>query len=194
MGLAIIYSYKSEINDYLSNSMNKIIKEFYGNLELTRLTICIDIIQHHFKCCGEYNYTDWENTNWFDHRSFIELENNTHVPQSCCYDYKRSYNLASIDKIYCTAQSSTSNNDDNYFNEGCFLKLKNFIIINFKWILLTLISFVLLHFLELLSVLVFIDNKIKLIRKSIHPPYVNIEAEYQNETATNYQMDSPLSI
>ena len=27
MGLAIIYSYKSEINDYLSNSMNKIIKE-----------------------------------------------------------------------------------------------------------------------------------------------------------------------
>jgi hypothetical protein len=108
------------------------------------------------------------------------------VPQSCCVEYQKSSNNS---LIYCTAQSLTT--PDDYFNEGCYLKLKKFITINLTYTLLSLCSFALLHFLELLSVIVLIDIKIKLIRNSIHPPYVNIEAEYENATETRRQQDSP---
>jgi hypothetical protein len=84
-------------------------------------------------------------------------------------------------KIYCSAKSAKPTDQDDYYVDGCYLKLKDLFYGNYNYVLILIVSFTVTHFLALISVLILINNRFKLLKKSRHPPYVNIEAEYEDE-------------
>ena len=184
MGLVsfiVAYCYASDIDNFVLNKFNQTIKDLYGHPNSEIYTFILNFIQYRIKCCGENNFKNWINTYWFDHRSLIEIENDTQVPQSCCVDYDLSYQNstsgASSTKIYCNGQSSIPIENDNYFNEGCYLKIQKLISAKYNYILLSTVLFAFMQFSALISAIKLIISKIK--PNPMHPPYLNIESEYE---------------
>ena len=172
-------TYKDELNDYVLINFNKTIKKAYGHVNSIHLNNALDNVQNQLECCGTSNYTDWIDTYWYTHRSLNELENDTQVPQSCCFNYEQDDNY---NKIYCMAKSNLPTPTDKYFTEGCYTKLKKLISIYYAFIEFLLILLPATQFLVAAAGTVVLDYKTKLIRRSSHQPYVNIEAEYSGDT------------
>jgi len=98
--------YWGELNDGVRDSMVEQVEKEY-NIS-SSLTKAWNNMQENWKCCGSYNYTDYEN-------SYYTQTTTLRVPQTCCLK---------ADKNFLPCQSS-SDIVDNIQSAGCFDKLKN---------------------------------------------------------------------
>jgi multisubunit Na+/H+ antiporter MnhG subunit len=93
---AMGFVYRHQIDDQLENTLYDSLKK-YGNE--TTLDHDIDFMQKKIKCCGVWNYTDWNSTHW-------SQETGKPYPDSCCKNETCDYN------------QSINNSTD--FKRGCY--------------------------------------------------------------------------
>ncbi|KAM6461608.1 tetraspanin-6-like [Liasis olivaceus] len=101
---ATAYAYREKLYQTSSKDFVKILNKYSGELRITK---GVDMLQTEFQCCGAENYTDWLNT------TFGLLSSS--VPRSCC----------KVPVESCVTDLSKYIVGIN--QQGCFLKLKNWI-------------------------------------------------------------------
>ncbi|CAN9513133.1 unnamed protein product [Ophioblennius macclurei] len=127
--LVFNFMYQDRMNQGLEQSMNTVFNK-YGEQEATT---AVDILQKELKCCGVSNYTSWTNTTWF------KTSNNT-VPVSCCQN--------------TTSCTGRLDQPDLLFQEGCEVKLQNFLHDVLRYAMLVVLGFAIIKFFGMLSVCV----------------------------------------
>lgn len=142
-GVVLVILYQHTVKSYVKNLFSDVLAN-YGNMNETRMSQNFDYIQHKLQCCGEFNYTDWQRTNWFNTNHGSEAN----VPQSCCVDFKMNLdeenaltnmlnnarNLDDKQDVFCKARSPSPNSLDNYYEDGCYTKLEKIIHDRFYYI------------------------------------------------------------
>ena len=136
------------------------------------------ILPKKLKCCGEYNYTDWQRTWWYANSN----DRWGNVPQSCCVNYQ-IIDYSSNDILtptgagirgvphFCTATSPQPTSNDNYYVDGCYTKLKQIIYNRFIYIAGFIMLLVLIQFIGLISTCILMFRRHKRFQQ---PPYQNI--------------------
>lgn len=181
-GVVLVITYQDNFNTYAKQLFEGVL-DSYGQREMSSLTQNFDYLQHKLECCGQFNYTDWKHTWWFENSN----ERYGNVPQSCCVSFimtadneipplvlsSRRLGGAVIPEMqnYCKGQSPQPIPSDNYFVDGCYSKLKSMISYQFLYISGVCLGLLIIQFIGLLStcILMFCKNKSKQ-----QPPYINI--------------------
>lgn len=178
-GIILILMYKDNVNRYVRSLFVELL-DAYGQKEMSSLSQNVDYLQHKLECCGQYNYTDWKNTWWYENAR----DRFGTVPQSCCVNYvmnsdgdmlgvgKRVGGSASSAlPSFCKADSPQPTPMDNYYPAGCYSKLKSIITNQFLYISGVCLGLLMIQFIGLFStcVLMFIKKKDKK-----QPAYMNI--------------------
>ncbi|CAF0937529.1 unnamed protein product [Brachionus calyciflorus] len=177
-GVILIVMYKDNVNRYVRNLFSELL-DAYGQKEMLSLTQNFDYLQNKLECCGQYNYSDWKNTWWYENAR----DRFGNVPQSCCVSYIMNSEEIGIPKrlggsvmstvpSYCKAELPQPTPMDNYYPDGCYSKLKSIITSQFLYISGVCLGLLAIQFIGLFStcVLMFIKKNDKLH----HPAYVNI--------------------
>uniref|UniRef100_A0A8C9Y859 Tetraspanin-3 n=1 Tax=Sander lucioperca TaxID=283035 RepID=A0A8C9Y859_SANLU len=135
---------------WVENEVNISIKKVYDEYNGTNSNAqsrAIDYIQRQLQCCGIHNYSDWQNTHWYE-----ESKNNS-VPISCCRT-----NIGSS----CTGSLT---HPEDLYQEGCealvVKKLKEIMM----YVIWTALTFAVIQMLGMLCACVV------LCRRSRDPAY-----------------------
>jgi len=72
----IAYVYQDQLSLELTSNLGSTFIQTYG--EHIENTKAIDKIQQQYDCCGSYNFTDWQNSTWYENHPDMK------VPDSCC--------------------------------------------------------------------------------------------------------------
>jgi hypothetical protein len=179
-GVVLIFLYRADVNVYVKDLFDDVLKS-YGQGNNTRLTQNFDYIQYKLQCCGEYNYTDWQHTWWYENAK----DRWGNVPQSCCVNFAMnaennnqlintvSKRIVGIkeESHYCQAKSPEPLPTDNYYVYGCYSKIKAIIRNRFVYIAGVILALIIIQFIGLIStcILMFCRNK-----NTQQPPYINI--------------------
>jgi hypothetical protein len=186
-GVVLIFLYRDNVNKYIKNLFEEVI-DSYGKREMPSLTQNFDYLQSKLHCCGQYNYTDWENSWWFKNSNDRQ---DSLVPQSCCVGFiasasslfetnqmehspirKRTGGSVLVMSSYCTAKSPQPIPVDNYYPNGCFTKLKHLIREQFLYISGIILALMVIQFTGLVSISILLLCKKK--QNKQQPPYINI--------------------
>lgn len=176
-GITLIFLYRDNANIYVRDVFNDLLKT-YGQPNNTRMTQNFDFIQNKLQCCGELNYTDWQQTWWYENAK----DRVGNVPQSCCTNFvmnpeNNNHLINTFAKkstsalTYCTATSPIPTQADSYFVSGCYAKIRQVIRNRFVYIAGIILALVIIQFIGLVStcILIFCRNK-----HTQQPPYMNI--------------------
>lgn len=100
------YTHRNKIDDEFNKQVIAALQSKYGEDDNEGTTDAFNLIQKEQKCCGWYNYTDWQKS---------KFANGSHsvVPDSCCKNAKEN----------CGKSISS----DNIYKEGCKEKVEDFI-------------------------------------------------------------------
>uniref|UniRef100_A0AAQ4P4Y3 Tetraspanin n=1 Tax=Gasterosteus aculeatus aculeatus TaxID=481459 RepID=A0AAQ4P4Y3_GASAC len=71
------YVYRAKVEKEVNVSIKKVYDEYDGTNSNAQ-SRAIDYIQRQLQCCGIHNYSDWQNTRWY------EQSKNNSTPISCC--------------------------------------------------------------------------------------------------------------
>ena len=177
-GITLLFLYRDNANVYIRDMFKDTLKT-YGQSNNTRMTQNFDFIQNKLQCCGELNYTDWQQTWWYENVK----DRVGNVPQSCCDDFvmnpdNNNHLINSHLKMskssslsFCTATSPHPTEADNYFVSGCYSKIRSIIRSRFVYIAGVILALMIIQFIGLIStcILMFCRNK-----HTQQPPYINI--------------------
>lgn len=180
-GLVLIVMYKDNVNRYVRSLFAELL-DSYGQKEMSSLTQNFDFIQHKLECCGQFNYTDWKDTWWFEN-SRNRVGN---VPQSCCVNYAMNLDedeqrTSFLKRVggsaesalpnFCRGESPQPTPVDNYYPNGCYSKLRHVIKHQFVYISGVCLGLLIIQFVGIFStcILMFIKKNVKK-----QPGYVNI--------------------
>lgn len=178
-GIVLMVMYKDNVNRYVRSLFNELL-DSYGQREMSSLSQNFDFIQNKLECCGQYNYTDWKDTWWYEN-SQTRVGN---VPQSCCVNYLTNSDedrtghvkrvggsVKSALPNYCMAESPESTPVDNYYQDGCYSKLRSVIRNQIVYISGICLGLLIIQFVGIFStcILMFIKKNDKK-----QPGYVNI--------------------
>ena len=83
-GVVLIFLYRQDLSIYVKDVFDEALKS-YGQPNATRLTQNFDFVQWKLQCCGEFNYTDWQHTWWYEQSNAAARWGQ--VPQSCCVNF-----------------------------------------------------------------------------------------------------------
>ncbi|KAF7660961.1 hypothetical protein LDENG_00270760 [Lucifuga dentata] len=71
------YVYRAKVEDEVNGTISKVFDKYNGTNSNAE-SRAIDYVQRQLQCCGIHNYSDWQNTPWF------EQSKNNSAPISCC--------------------------------------------------------------------------------------------------------------
>ncbi|KAF6029443.1 hypothetical protein EB796_012243 [Bugula neritina] len=116
LSAALCYSYRLTIQQAISESIQEVVQEKYGDVSsYYRETQIIDYIQRRFNCCGGVEYEDWASSKWKDRPEYVIDEV---VPASCCFG---SGGL----EVICPTYSAILGGKNPYLHQtGCGTKIK----------------------------------------------------------------------
>ena len=177
-GVTVILLYRDSADEYAKSLFSDVLSR-YGMYNESRMTQNFDFVQHKLKCCGEFNYTDWQRTWWYKNAP----DRASNVPQSCCADFEMNIennnqmlNTASKQgksamKRYCTGSALVPNQLDNYYQEGCYSMIRKLVLSRFVYIAGVVLTLAVVQFAALICtcVLMFCRSKVRQ-----QPPYINI--------------------
>jgi hypothetical protein len=150
VGGVLAYVYRKDIDAAVGKGISNCMQEYDHSGNNTVCTGEIDFMQTEFKCCGESNYTDWENTPW------IKKQNATvKFPNSCC------------EQNHCNYSASTLKQTGVYM-KGCHQKLKSEFMDHLGIIAGTAAAFAILQLLGL------IFSAVLLCKRRPDVPYVGL--------------------
>ncbi|RNA31726.1 tetraspanin-3-like [Brachionus plicatilis] len=177
--LVLMLIYRDHVNRYVRSLFDELL-DSYGHKQMSSLSQNFDFIQHKLECCGQFNYTDWKDTWWYENsRSRVGS-----VPQSCCVNYAMNSaderggyvkrvggSAASALPNYCRAESPEPTPVDNYYPNGCYAKLRSLVNDQFVYISGVCLGLLVVQFVGIFStcILMFIRRSDKK-----QPGYVNI--------------------
>lgn len=107
------YLKRAEVEDKLKSDLENALKGQYGELNEAGVTKAYDLLQEKEKCCGVYNYTDWQLAKVFN-------GNHSVVPDSCCREMT----------IGCGNFAPQFVDATKVWDKGCYYMMKDLIIKN----------------------------------------------------------------
>lgn len=199
--VVLIFLYRDHVNKYIKSQFDDVL-ETYGRRDSASSTHLFDLMQSKLHCCGQFNYTDWQKDSWW-YKNSPSRDEDSQVPPSCCVGYIPSYEfddniglksplsqyhhqnrlgnrvaasaLTMLPVNYCTGKSPQPIPVDNYYQQGCFTKLKHIIREQFLYISGVLLALVIIQLTGLVCICILImcrgTNK---RRNKQQPPYINI--------------------
>jgi hypothetical protein len=149
-GIGLSVKYKTEIKQSVYNETTRAIHGYSAEenstsqldeFQKTALDKQVDYVQEHLKCCGVDNASNWESTKWGEAHP-------GKVPESCC----KSDNCTGPIPLVETSQ---------YHSIGCYKEVLGVFESNIRYILGTVVAFMVLLSLGVLSsiVLCFLKRK-----------------------------------
>lgn len=178
-GVVLLFIYRERVDNFAKEVFDEVLKK-YGAPNETKLTQNFDFVQHQLKCCGQLNYTDWQYTWWYENVK----DHYGKIPQSCCVNYEMTsdnFNLLKISKRersnssnadhYCKGEAERPNQSDNYYQDGCYSKLKQIVRGRFIYIAAVILALIFIQLIGLVSTCILMCCRRKNIEQ---PPYINI--------------------
>lgn len=83
--VVLIFLYRDHVNKYIKALFDDVL-DSYGKKDSASLTQNFDYLQHKLHCCGQYNYSDWQQASWWYKNAPNRIDDSL-VPQSCCVGY-----------------------------------------------------------------------------------------------------------
>ncbi|XP_051898494.1 tetraspanin 36 [Pristis pectinata] len=123
------FIYKKQIHKSLEVSMSHVFAKYDGENPESAM---VDSFQTKMQCCGVWNYTYWEKTEWF--------KKNKTIPISCC---KTGFSN-------CTGSPS----HPELLNTGCEPKLENGLESILSYAMLIILGFAIIQFFGMISICV----------------------------------------
>ncbi|XP_066927565.1 tetraspanin-9-like [Clytia hemisphaerica] len=113
------YIWREKINEELKDQLEQRIPERYYTE--TAVELAVNKIQSHFKCCGLYNSSDWGKT--------TASTNEPMIDQSCCIQDSAhsNYNSNCVSRPWGSIQADDEKLLKEYYQDGCYDKIKDFI-------------------------------------------------------------------
>ncbi|XP_041471578.1 tetraspanin-6-like [Lytechinus variegatus] len=112
---SLLFAFRSQVESFVNSKLDSTIKTQYGEENRDGTTEAIDAMQRMLMCCGNHNFTDWEDSDWYLKENPDNMTQTIlYVPQSCC--------IADGDKLRNRAVCQESPEDVNpeRHSEGCF--------------------------------------------------------------------------
>ncbi|XP_006813051.1 CD151 antigen-like [Saccoglossus kowalevskii] len=122
MAIVFVFQMKRDLTLTLRGS----ILQSYGTNGEDKVTLAIDKLQVYFQCCGEFNYTQWLYSQWYEDEKikYYSSEERKHYPKSCCTVDPEEIRMISNDGISprLVNESACYVDIPNKFmnNKGCF--------------------------------------------------------------------------
>lgn len=178
-GVVLLFIYRERVDNFAKEVFDEVLKK-YGAPNETKLTQNFDFVQYQLKCCGQLNYTDWQYTWWYENAR----DRYGKIPQSCCVNYEMTsdnFNLLKINKRersnssntdhFCKGEAEKPNDSDNYYQDGCYSKLKQTVRGRFIYIAAIILALIFIQLIGLVSTCILMCCRRKNIEQ---PPYINI--------------------
>ncbi|KAE8636703.1 hypothetical protein XENTR_v10003094 [Xenopus tropicalis] len=119
-----------KINPELEKNMDNLFKTYNG-VDVSSSTV--DFIQERLECCGRKNYTDWEETDWY--------QTNKSLPMSCC-----KKNAQDCQRVI--------GQQKDIYTEACEPKLENLIHQVLRYSMFVILGFAIVELFAMISICV----------------------------------------
>jgi len=133
--IALSATYRRQINDMVNKEAKTALDEYTESPAMKKQ---VDYLQETFHCCGSYNFTSWENSNF-------TKQNPHHVPLSCCKSRNATECLdGDLDRMNKT--------ESNYiYTNGCVGKVETFLDSNLYYLAAGAVAFLVLLILAMIG-------------------------------------------
>lgn len=120
------YIFRDRLNSELKSQLEDRIPERY--YKESGIETAVNKIQEHFQCCGLYRLEDWGNTTFGSPR----------VDESCCITDSNhiKYNANCLTRPWSSIDQNSALKDE-YYQQGCYYKIEEFIKDN-MWLTIVL--------------------------------------------------------
>ncbi|XP_072172240.1 CD151 antigen-like [Diadema setosum] len=112
---SLLVAFRTEVETFVNSKLGETIKTQYDEENRKGTTGAIDVMQNMLQCCGNTNYTDWQDSLWYENENPENVTAVKYVPQSCC---KSTEDNKLRDRAQCQEDDSAVNSER--FSTGCF--------------------------------------------------------------------------